>query len=89
MRTVLLAASLLAALPAAAAEPPGGERLRQELERTAEQLLQSLDRIMLELQDAARTLPRFEMPQMLENGDIIIRRRPPDPAENRRREKMI
>ena len=86
---VVLAASLLAALPASAGEAPPGERLRQELERTADELRRSLERIMLELQDAARALPRYDLPQMLENGDIILRRRPPEREENRRREKMI
>ncbi len=89
MRILLLAASLLAASPALATDKSPTERLREELERTAEALAGNLGRLLSTFEEVARELPRYEAPQMLENGDIIIRRKPPDPAEKRRRDKMI
>src|SRR4051812_26817737 len=90
MRALILAASLAAlAMPAFAAEKSPTERLREELERTAETLAGSMERLLSTFEEMARDLPRYEAPQVLDNGDIIIRRKPPDPAEKRRRDKMI
>jgi hypothetical protein len=89
MRALLLASALLAASPALATDKSPSERLREELERTAEALAGNLGRLLSTFEEVAREFPRYEAPQMLENGDIIIRRKPPDPAEKRRREKMI
>jgi hypothetical protein len=89
MRHVLFAAVLLAAAPAAAEPPALADRLREELERAAEALRRGMDRLLIDLEEAARALPRYEMPQMLDNGDIVIRRKPPEPAERPRRERTI
>jgi hypothetical protein len=84
MRRTLAALLLLAAIPAGAAEPSperslpeATERLRQELERAAEAMRESMGKILLSLEDVARRLPRYEPPEFNENGDIIIRRKPP------------
>jgi hypothetical protein len=89
MRALLLASALLAASPAFAADKSAAERLREELERTAESLAGNLERLLSTFEEVAREVPRYDVPQMLENGDIIIRRKPQDPAEKRRREKSI
>jgi hypothetical protein len=89
MRALLFAAALLAASPALAADKSPAERLRHELERTAESLAGNLERLLSTFEEVAREFPRYEAPRMLENGDIIVRRKPPDPAEKRRRDKMI
>jgi hypothetical protein len=89
MRALLLAAALLAASPALATDKPPSERLREELERTAEALAGNLGRLLSTFEEVAREFPRYEVPQILENGDVIIRRKPPDPAEKRRRDKTI
>jgi hypothetical protein len=89
MRALLLAATLLAASPALAAEQSPADRLREELERTAETLAGSLDRLLSTFEEVARELPRYEAPRMLENGDIVIRRKPPESPEKRPRDKTI
>ena len=89
MRALLLAAALLAASPALASDTPPSERLREELERTAEALAGNLGRLLSTFEEVARELPRYEAPQMLDNGDIVIRRKPQDPAEKQRRDKTI
>jgi hypothetical protein len=84
MRRILAAFVLiLAALPARAAEPAprdlpeAADRVQQELERAAEAMRQSMGRVLLSLEEVARRLPRYEAPEINENGDIIIRRKPP------------
>ena len=89
MRALLLATALLAASPALATDKPPSERLREELERSAEALAGNLGRLLSTFEEVAREFPRYEPPRMLENGDIIIRRKPQDPAEKQRRDKMI
>jgi hypothetical protein len=89
MRALLLATALLAASPAFATDKPPSERLREELERTAESLAGNLERLLSTFEELAREFPRYEAPRMLENGDIVIRRKLPDPAEKRRRDKTI
>jgi len=95
MRSLVAALALFAALPAQAAEPPPSsalppatERLRQDLERAAEAMRESMGRVLLSLQEVVRQLPRYEAPEINENGDIIIRRRPPE-AEDRPGERSI
>jgi hypothetical protein len=95
MRRVLAALLFLAALPAGAAEPAerglpeATDRLRQELERAAEAMRESMGKILLSLEDVARRLPRYEAPELNENGDIIIRRKPPLGKERSGREGTI
>lgn len=73
----------LAAFPAGASEPPGSrtlpeatERLGEELARAAEAMRESMGRVLLSIEEMARLLPRYEAPEINENGDIIIRRKP-------------
>jgi hypothetical protein len=89
MRALLLASALLAASPVLAIDKSPSERLREELERTAESLAGNLERLLSTFEEVAREFPRYEPPQMLENGDIVIRRKPADPVEKRRRDKTI
>lgn len=84
MRSLLAALLLVAALPAAAAEPSGPDplpqaagKLRDELERAATAMRESMGRVLLSIEEVARQLPRYETPEINENGDIIIRRKPP------------
>lgn len=96
MRSLLAALLALAALPAAAAEPPvperlpqAAERLREDLARVAEAMSENMGRVMLSLQELVRQLPRYEAPEFNENGDIIIRRKPDESAEKRRPDGTI
>ncbi len=87
MRRSLAALALcLAALPVQAQEPERdlGEGLRQLSEGSRiilERLLGELAPLVADLRDKIDDLSRYEMPEVLENGDIIIRRKPaPPPA---------
>ena len=82
MRHTFLAAVLLALLwgapsPAGAGDPPEEEPAPGELAREGvERLLQALE-VFIEM------IPQYELPELNENGDIIIRRkrdRGEDPA---------
>jgi hypothetical protein len=84
MRAPLLAlalAALLAIGPAVAAEAPAWQR---DLEDGAQRLRQGLDKALGEalgqVDEWLRAMPQYEMPQMNENGDIIIRRKRPAPT---------
>ena len=61
----LLALMLAGAAPATAGETPPGEMARQALEK----LMRSLELFV-------DTIPQYEMPEVLPNGDILIRRKP-------------
>jgi hypothetical protein len=96
MRSLLAALLLVAALPAGAAEPPppddlprAAEKLREELERAAAAMQESMGRVLLSLEEVARRLPRYEAPEITENGDIIIRRKPPQPHAQADRDGTI
>ena len=61
---------------AAAQSPPAepGERLREELDR-------SLDRLLVVLRALLAAVPHYALPEVNENGDIIIRRLNPPPPQ--------
>ena len=85
MRIMLPAAYMIAALmllvPAAAhaasepAEPPPG--FTQDMQRAAELMRQGLDKALGSVETLLRAVPRYELPQVNEHGDIIIRRKRP------------
>lgn len=65
----------LAPLSAADAEdsvPPQGESPSEMARESLEQMMRAL-RLMVE------SIPQYELPEVLENGDIIIRRKHPEP----------
>lgn len=55
--------------PAPDASPPPGELAREGLAK----LLQALDKLI-------ESVPQYEMPEINENGDIILRRKRPEAA---------
>jgi hypothetical protein len=68
-----LAALLLASGPLAAQESPDDPLARAE---------EGMRQILTALQLLLATIPQYEMPEVLENGDIIIRRvQPETPAD--------
>ena len=69
MRNLLLAA-LIAALPATA--PAQGKAPEDFVDETLEGVLDTLRFVL-------RAIPQYEMPEVLPNGDIIIRRIPSEP----------
>ena len=71
-----LSAALVLATPLAAEEPP-------ESEKPSELALEGVERLMRALQALIDSIPQYEMPEINENGDIIIRRkRQPAPDES-------
>ena len=85
-----LAAALLFATPGTAGElitrdgeePSASGRLHQDLKQLIER---ELDRLRNRLEGALEDLPRYALPEMNEDGDIIIRRLPREPERWRNR----
>lgn len=77
MRPLILAVFLcLATLPAAAqtAQPPAGTGLTDE----ARQALDRAEMLFKFIKMFVDYLPAYEVPTVLPNGDILIRRKPPE-----------
>jgi hypothetical protein len=76
----LIGASALAAV--AQTEPPRPlPPYAEDLRRAEEAMRRSLENMRQGVDLLLRALPRYDMPEVNENGDIIIRRRPPtEPA---------
>lgn len=67
--TVLVAAIGSLAMPGAA-----WAQQQNPQERAEELAQEGLDRLMLALEAMLEAIPQYELPEILENGDIIIRR---------------
>ncbi len=50
---------------------------------TGEQVDEALENVMGALRLVMRAIPQYELPEVLPNGDIIIRRIPPEPEPKR------
>ena len=78
MRKILLtigvAGLLLCSGQAARADDQGGDDWQQQFYFR----LQDLDKLMQGMDELLQSIPRYEAPIMDDNGDIIIRRVPPD-----------
>ena len=61
--------------------PPADDEQMEQIERTVRD---ALDAVLQRLQDLIETIPRYEAPEILENGDIIIRRIRPKIIEDER-----
>ena len=78
---ICLAGALLAAMPVAAETPPPplppkGQPLDEALAAAAERIMNALRVIVL-------AIPQYQAPELLPNGDILIRRlpKPADPEQ--------
>lgn len=75
MKRALIAAGLavaVAAGPAAAAESPDKtESPRRLLDEAGEKFLRAIELMLM-------AIPQYEAPEILDNGDIVIRRKRPD-----------
>jgi hypothetical protein len=73
---VILAGALILSLPVWAQAPSPAPNTpmgpREHLEEATRQILRMLEQMM-------QRLPQYETPEVLENGDIIIRRKRPRP----------
>jgi hypothetical protein len=69
---------LLLASPAAAQDGQGGEgRFAEGLENMLRDLFTEMEPVLRDLRDRIEDLDQYEAPEILPNGDIIIRRRTP------------
>lgn len=67
-------AILVAAMPIQAQETAPKDNMP---ERAEQALKEGMDTILKSLQRMFKAVPLYDMPEMLENGDIIIRRKKP------------
>ena len=67
----------LAAPPVFAQAPPDERDGGRDIE---ESVRESIENIMRAIEGLIDSVPIYEMPEILENGDIIIRRKKRDPA---------
>ena len=79
LRAPLLALALmLATAPALADEPDRPRDPTQEMEQLARE---AAEQLMFALSAMLAAIPQYEMPEVLPNGDIIIRRKLPEAPE--------
>jgi len=86
---LLVAATMLSPAAHAQQEDSLSEGMRQLSEGSRiilESIMGELAPMMAELRSMIDDLSRYEMPEVLDNGDIIIRRKPESPAPDTDRE---
>ncbi len=77
----VLAVSLLTAMAVGYSAGPGvapAEAQQRGLDEAEEMAVEALDRLMKALRLVIDTIPQYEAPEVLPNGDILIRRIHPD-----------
>jgi hypothetical protein len=60
---------------------PDRDRLASDMAQAGELIRQGLEKALGSLDTALRTMPRYELPIIDEDGNIIIRRKPPESPE--------
>lgn len=78
MRRILLTAGLTGMLLLGGA--PAGLAADEDDGWQYDFRIEGLDKLMQDMDEFLRAIPRFEAPFIDENGDIIIRRAPPGPG---------
>ncbi len=78
VRCLAASLALLAAAPAAEAQTPPRYDPRYE-PNPQERALEQADRILRQMLDILRAIPSYDPPVVTQEGDILIRRRPPRP----------
>ena len=67
-------AILIATGPVQAQKPTPSDRMQEQAEKALKEGVQT---ILRALETMFKSVPQYEMPEVLENGDIIIRRKKP------------
>jgi hypothetical protein len=60
---------------------PDRDRLASDMREAGELIRQGFEKMLGSLDTALRAMPRYELPTVDENGNIIIRRKPPEMPE--------
>ena len=76
---VLVGVLAFAGIPADADEPPLSEQAQDEAERARRLIEEALANLVAGLKLVMDSIPQYEAPEILENGDILIRRKRDDP----------
>ncbi|MEQ9640107.1 MAG: hypothetical protein RIM84_08790 [Alphaproteobacteria bacterium] len=89
-KTPLLALAVLVALAGPAAADDGGKSLERDMKRVEEIARRAAEQLIGSIGAMIGAVPQFEAPEVLDNGDIIIRRKhddapPPEPQQKPRR----
>ena len=74
----IVAGAALCAVLAAAVAFPSSSVMASEDEDPAELARQGMERMLRAIELMIEMIPQYDMPEVLENGDIIIRRKNPD-----------
>lgn len=82
LRTCLTAGFIFAAGPAYADEAKPKEDMSQELDDAAKAAIEAAEHLITALQMFVDSLPQYAAPEVLENGDILIRRLPSKSEED-------
>jgi hypothetical protein len=77
----LLLIGLVAAAPAAVAQTPDKPSDKPAQESPREMLEDATRKAMQAFELMLKAIPQYETPEILDNGDIIIRRKPPKPEK--------
>jgi hypothetical protein len=67
-------ALLIAAGPVQAQKPSASDDMQEQTEKA---ITEGIQTILRALETMFKSIPKYEMPEVLENGDIIIRRKKP------------
>ncbi|SRR6266702_6403391 len=74
----------------AAGEQPGWpdrDRLASDMREAGELVRQGLEKMLGSIDSALRAMPRYELPTVDADGNIVIRRRPPGTPNGNQREQ--
>jgi len=83
MAAAVLACSLSTSIvPAAGDGLSLPEEAQEEAERARKLIEEALGNLMAGLKLVMDSIPQYEAPEILENGDILIRRKRDEPAED-------
>ncbi len=74
----LLLAAALIPVPAMASDQEDGGSRDDPAERAEELARESIEKMMRALEQVLQAIPQYEMPEITEDGDIIIRRKHPE-----------
>ena len=80
-KSVLLVATVVLSFWAGGLEAQAQDQSQSERERAEEMAREGMERILRALNMLMDSIPQYELPEVNENGDIIIRRKNPTPKE--------